>query len=289
MPPSFAVLLRIALAAFALSGALLPGDAAATGVGIQPANIELVVQPGSTVRRVVKVGNLRTDRAQRFVVGIAEWRLDDNGLLKMQPPGAGSVASWVRFTPAQFTLGPGEGQNVLVEIGVPARVPEAEEKRFALLVTNPPPPPGSFAGKQGIHNRFQVSTLFYVTMDGLAPRPTVESAEWDAADAARPAVRARIANPGTAHARFIAVTEIADAEGRVVHKSETATVLMDGQSREWVTPFKLDALAPGRYGVTWNAYSTFDPKRPDQRAGELLESREWTWDRPVPQPKPAAR
>jgi hypothetical protein len=281
---------RRALAAAATAVAVLaPAPVSATGAGIQPANVEVVAAPGSTVRKVVKVGNLRTDRAQKFIVGLAEWDLDDAGALKLRPPGSDPSTARVRYMPAQFTLGPGEGQNILVEIEVPARVAQARESRIALLVTNPLPSAEALKGRKAIVNQFQLASLFYITDPGLAPKPLVESVAWDAADPAAPAVHARVANQGSAHARFIAVTEIADGEGKLVHQAESSAVVMEGRTRDWVNRLKVPDLAPGRYDVTWKVYSAFDPKRPDERAGVLLETKEWPWERSAAPPKPSPR
>lgn len=287
-PPAFAARQSLAAAAFALA-ALAAADASATGVGIQPANVEVVTAPGTTVRRVVKVGNLRTDQAQKFIVGLAEWDLDDAGGLKLRPPRSDSSTVSVRYTPARFTLRPGEGQNIVVEIEVPAKVAQARENRFALLVTNPPPSPEALKTYKGVVNQFQVASLFYVVDPGLAPKPVLETVAWDATDPAAPAVRARVSNQGNAHARFIAVTEIADADGKVVHQSESTAVLMENRTREWVNRLKVPDLAPGRYGVTWKVYSAFEPKRPNERAGVLLETKEWSWERSAAPPKPSSR
>lgn len=279
----------LATAACAVLAAVVSPTAGATGVGVQPANVEMVVAPGSKARKVIKVGNLRTDRPQKFVVGLAEWDLDAEGRLKLLPPRADSSTAWVRFTPAEFTLGPGEGMNVLVEVEVPARLPESRENRFALLVTNPPPSPAALKGRTGVLNQFQVASLFYLTLQGQAPVPVVESVEWIASDPAAAAIRAKVSNRGTAHARFIATVEILDREGKLAHQAESTAVVMAGQSRDWVNRLKVPDLPPGRYEVAWQVYSAFDPKRPDQRAGELIESKEWTWERSAPSPKPSPR
>lgn len=280
-------LLGTLLLAGLASGPLHPAAAWATGVGVQPANVELVVSPGSTVRRVVRVGNLRTDRSQRFLVGLAEWTLDDQGKLKLLPPASDSATSWVRFTPAKFTLGPAEAQNVVVEIEVPVRVPEAKERRFALLVSNPPSSPDRYKGKSGVINRFQTASLFYLTAEGLEPQPAVESVAWDTRDPKSPAIRARVSNRGRAHARFMATTVFEDEDGKVVFQGESNIVLVEGQSRDWESHLKLPPLKAGRYAVTWRVFSAFDPKRPSERSGELLETREWSWESPAPSRKPS--
>ena len=114
----------LSIAALILIGTLTLSapNASATGIGIQPANVELAANPGSTIRQTIKVGNLRTDKGQNFIVGIAEWSLDENGQLKLSPPSAKSAASWTRFAPARFSLRAAEAQTIVVDITIPAKI-----------------------------------------------------------------------------------------------------------------------------------------------------------------------
>jgi hypothetical protein len=270
-------------ALFAVSGSLFAlflgwhaANANATGIGIQPANIEMKATPSTTIRQSIRVGNLRTDRAQQFVVGIADWSLDDNGQLKLSPPSTGSAASWTRYAPARFTLKAAEAQNLIVDITVPARI-DAKEYRVAILVTNPMPSPEELKKLNGVWNQTQVASLLYLTPDGVSPKPQVRDVKWIPNDPKGTLFSAQVKNEGTAHARLIAVTSFIDKSDKAVHSVESQAVFLEGQAREWRAVVNTDRLDAGDYKIKWKLYNVFDPKRPNERAGELMQEQEWSW------------
>jgi hypothetical protein len=255
--------------------------ASATGVGIQPANVELAANPGSTLRQTIRVGNLRTDKSQNFIVGIAEWSLDQNGQLKLIPPAHGSAASWTRYSPARFTLKPAEAQNILVEIKVPAKI-DAKEYRVAILVTNPQPSPEEMKKLNGVWNATQVSTLMYLVPPGVTTKPVLVDAKFTPDPKLGAAFQAEIKNDGSAHARLIAVTTFTDQSGQQVHSVDTQAVLMENQTRVWRGLLKVDHLPVGNYQLNWKLYNVFDPERPNERAGQLMNEHNWMWTKSTP-------
>ncbi|MEO8102396.1 MAG: hypothetical protein ABI790_07715 [Betaproteobacteria bacterium] len=270
-----------------LAGAVVP-SAHATGVGIQPANVELIVKPGSSVRRTIKLANLRTDKSQQFIVGLADWTLDDNGQLKLIAPDATSAAAWVRFAPATFTLKAAESQDIVVDIAVPAKLPAAREFHMAILVTNPTPSPEEMKKLNGVWNQVQVASLFYLTPPGAKPKPVISAMALETSPPAGAFVNTGISNEGTAHARLIAQFKITDVAGKVVHSADAQTVLLPGQKRIWRANLNADQLDGGKYDVNWKMYTVFDPDRPNERVGELMQEKTWTWTKPnISAPKPA--
>ena len=265
---------------------LLAPVAYATGVGIQPANVELAANPGMTIRQTIRVGNLRTDRAQDFIVGIADWTLDQNGQLRLIPPTAGSAASWTRFAPARFSLKAAEAQNIIVDITIPAKI-DAKEYRVAILVTNPQPSPEQMKKLNGVWNATQVSSLIYLVPPGVTTKPQVTEVKFTPDMIKGAAFEATIKNEGSAHARLIAVTTFADETGNTVHSADAQAVLMDNQSRTWRALVKADHLPAGNYKLNWKLYNVFDPKRPNERAGEFMQEANWAWTKTAA-PEPAA-
>lgn len=280
----------VALASFwvTLLLAFFPPPAGATGIGIQPANIEMAATPGMTIRQTIRVGNLRTDRAQNFIVGIADWSLDDNGQLKLSPPSASSAAAWTRFAPARFSLKAAEAQNLVVDIAVPAKL-DAREYRIAILVTNPMPTPEEMKKLNGVWNQTQVASLLYLVPTGVAPKVSVSDIRWvvdkpafGTANASGTGFIANIRNAGSAHARMIALTEFTDAAGKLVYTAESQAVFLEGQARDWKAAINAEQLPSGKYAIQFKLYNVFDPKRPNERAGELIEQREWSWTKTTP-------
>lgn len=263
--------------------------ARATGIGLQPANVELIVRPGTSVRRTIKLANLRTDKTQRFIVGVADWSLDDNGQLKLLPPSTDSAGNWVRFAPASFTLKPAEAQEIVVDIAIPAKLPEAREYHMAILVTNPTPSAEEMKKLNGIWNQVQVASLFYLTPPGAKPKPVIEAVSFDGDAVKGPFVRTLARNDGSAHARLIAQYKFIDASGNAVVEADTPTVLLQGQKRDWRAKLNAETLPAGNYQISWKLYTVFDPDRPNERVGELLQEQKWPWTKKAAAPaKPAA-
>jgi hypothetical protein len=277
---------RVLLAGLLLAtvAVFCPRPAVASGIGIQPGNIEMAATPGTTIRQSIRVGNLRTDRPQQFIVGIADWSLDQNGQLVLTPPSAASAASWTRFAPARFTLKAAEAQNIIVDISVPAKI-DAKEYRVAILVTNPIPSPEEMKKLNGVWNQTQVASLLYLIPQGIAPKTTVSGVEWVPQDAKGTLFRAQVKNEGSAHARLIAVTSFLDADGKAVHSTDSQAVFLEGQTREWRAIIQAEHLPPAAYTVKWKLYNVFDPKRPNERAGELIQEQEWKWNKTTPAAK----
>jgi len=279
---------RVVILAFMLAFTIgLPRSSLATGIGIQPANIEMAATPGSTIRQTIRVGNLRTDRSQQFIVGLADWSLNAGGQLRLLPPSSNSAASWTRFSPARFTLKPAEAQNVIIEIAVPPRI-DAKEYRVAILVTNPLPSAEEMKKLNGVWNQTQVASLLYLVPQGIAPIISVSDAEWLSQDEKGTVFRALVKNTGTAHARLIAVTEFIDATGNSLYSVDSQAVFLEGQSREWRAVISAEQLPPAQYSVRWKLYNVFDPKRPNERAGELIQEQMWKWVKTTPAAKPVS-
>jgi len=263
--------------------------ARATGIGLQPANVELVVRPGTSVRRTIKLANLRTDKTQRFIVGVADWSLDNNGQLKLLPPSTESAGNWVRFAPASFTLKPAEAQEIVVDIAIPAKLPEAREYHMAILVTNPTPTAEEMKKLNGIWNQVQVASLFYLTPPGAKPKPVIEAVAFDGDATNGPFVRTLARNDGSAHARLIAQYKFLDESGKTIIEADTPTVLLQGQKRDWRAKLNAETLPAGTYQISWKLYTVFDPDRPNERVGELLQEQKWSWTKkPAAPAKPAA-
>ena len=264
-----------------VSGTCLISTANAAGIGIQPANIEMAAVPGTTIRQTIRIGNLRADRPQQFVVGIADWSLDQNGQLTLSPPSVSSAASWTRYAPARFSLKAAEAQDLVIDIAVPAKL-QAREYRVAILVTNPIPSPEEMKKLNGVWNQTQVASLLYLVPAGVAPKTTVTNVEWVLNDAKGTLFRATVSNAGTAHARLIAITEFADASGKTMHSVESQAVFLEGQTREWRGVVNAELLPPGSYNVKWKLYNVFDPKKPNERAGEIMQEQTWRWTKTTP-------
>lgn len=72
---------------------------------VSPARIEVRVEPGQVTEGVIQVRG-RFDRPAKIRVTAGDWSLKPNGDFAFANPQADrSLAGWLRFTPAEFTLG----------------------------------------------------------------------------------------------------------------------------------------------------------------------------------------
>jgi P pilus assembly chaperone PapD len=244
--PATAVWLRL-LAGFLV---LAPSVAQAFGVGLSPTTVELEARPGARHRQLITVGNVNRNKALRLSVGLADWSIDDDGKLLLAAPASTerSAADWVRFSPATLYLKPGEAKQVVVDIQVPVEAPKPGDLRFAVLVSTLLP--SSRSGPSGVWSRYQVSSLFYVTLPPAASAPRVVGAELLEQNGRRELV-VSIENPGNRHARLSGELALLGADGEPVHTQPINGVVMDRQTRRLTVPIAGSAgsLPPGRYRV----------------------------------------
>ena len=263
MPFSFKSIMSACVATTALIGLSLaaPQVASAFGVGVQPSTVEMTIKPGDRQRQVVTIGNVHKSKTISLTMGLADWSLDENGKLVLNPPGETdrSAADWVRFSPASVTLKPETSQDVVVEISTPFKIKDKGDHRFALLATTLLPELDKRGDVSGVWNRYQLASLFYLTLTPSSSLPVVESAGFVAGDA--PSLTFKIKNTGDAHARLMGTALIKDAGGEVVSETPLSTVVLDNHTRKYdVKIVAPDGLQPGEYSVDIDMTNTFAPQ-----------------------------
>ncbi len=236
--------------------------ATAFGVGVQPSTVEMTVKPGDRKTQVVTIGNVHTSKTISLTMGLADWSLDNNGKLALSPPGESprSAADWVRFSPAKVTLKPGTSRDVKVEISTPYKVNYKGDHRFALLASTLLPELDERGDASGVWNRYQLASLFYLTLTPSKSLPEVTSVAINETD--RSLIRMNIKNDGDAHARLQGTAYVKNAGGDVVAETPlNAVVLNDG---ERAYDFKVDnegALETGQsYTIDFSMKNTFTPQ-----------------------------
>ena len=260
---SFKSILSAAVATTALVGLTLttPLPAFAFGVGVQPSTVEMTIKPGDRQRQVVTIGNVHKSKTISLTMGLADWSLDENGKLILNPPGETdrSAADWVRFSPASVTLKPETSQDVVVEISTPFKIKDKGDHRFALLATTLLPELDKRGDVSGVWNRYQLASLFYLTLTPSSSTPIVESAGFVAGDA--PSLTFKINNDGDAHARLMGTALIKNAAGDLVSETPLSTVVLDNHSRKYdVKIVAPDGLPAGDYSVDIEMTNTFAPQ-----------------------------
>lgn len=243
-------LLGVALAAIA-------APAASFGIGLQPTTVEMSVQPGDRQRQVINLGNVHQEDTISLTLGLADWSLDEQGQIQLNPPGesATSAADWVRFSPAFVTLKPGETEQVIVDMAAPMRVNREGDFRFALIASTLLPEERS--GQSGVWKKYQIASLFYLTMGEAESRPEVKQAALSTSPEGQQFVVFDLENTGNAHARLRGEVEI-KGDGATITEPISNLVVLDEATREYRLP--LTEAVPANPEVTVTLENIFAPQ-----------------------------
>ncbi len=240
---------------------LMTGKAFAFGIGIQPSTVEMTVKPGDRHRQIITIGNVHKTKTISLTIGLADWSLDKNGKLVLSPAGdtERSAAEWIRFSPASVTLKPETSQDIIVEISVPYGVKTAGDHRFALLATTLLPELDERGDVSGVWNRYQLASLFYLTLSPSESKPLVKSV--NIVDNNR-FLAFEIKNNGNAHARLKGKALVKDENGKTIAETPLNTVVLDSSERNYKV--KLDNIADlkkgEKYRIEFDLKNTFSPQ-----------------------------
>ena len=163
----------------------------------------------------------------------------------------------MRFSPAFVTLKPGESQQVVVEMAAPVRLDTTGDHRFALLASTLLPE--DRGGQSGVWKRYQIASLFYLTLDGAESLPVITGAEVRDGEGGGSQVILQIVNEGDAHARLGGALDIVDSTGKIVATREISNlVVLDNAKR--VYNVNLDARIPDDSTIEVRLENTFAPQ-----------------------------
>ena len=216
-----------------------PQPAFGFGVGIQPTTVEMEVEPGERKRQVINIGNVHQEKTISLTIGLADWSLTEDGQISLSPPGdtERSSAEWVRFSPAFVTLEPGETQEIVVDMAAPVRLRTAGDYRFALLASTILPDERN-AGS-GVWRRYQLASLFYLTVGDAESSPAITSSGVVVSEAGQTVLGLRVENEGNAHARLGGSVNIETKSGETVSEPIGNLVVLDGAARNYQLPLSV--------------------------------------------------
>lgn len=244
---------RFLARALSLSALLSVPAFAATGVDVDISRVELSTQPGGTLNGSVKAINSGQIGEAPLAVNayFSDFLLPQSGTAKFMSPGSSSnsLASWVRFTPDNFSLAPKVEQQVKYTIQVP---PDAK--------------PGLYWGVLFFHSddksRAQLNTTKGVTLNYLVDvgqiiyvqvgSPKLEgkmSALAASFEGGRVNVSATVKNTGNSLIRALGRAQVRDKTGKVLLTLPVGeSVALPGYSRNFEGQAE-GALPPGEYQV----------------------------------------
>ena len=222
-------LLGIGLAAIA-------APASSFGIGLQPTTVEMSVQPGDRQRQVINLGNVHQEDTISLTLGLADWSLDETGQIQLNPPGENveSAAEWVRFSPAFVTLKPGETEQVIVDMAAPIRIEREGDYRFALIASTLLPEERS--GQSGVWKKYQIASLFYLTMGDAESHPEIKQASLSTSAEGEQAIVFELENSGNAHARLRGNVEITGDSGATISEPISNLVVLHEGVRTYRMP-----------------------------------------------------
>ncbi len=234
----FTSTLRYGLLGLALTAIAAP--ASAFGIGLQPTTVEISVQPGDRQRQVINLGNVHQEDTISLTLGLADWALDEAGQIQLTPPGDSdtSAANWVRFSPAFVTLRPGETEQIIVDMAAPIRVEREGDYRFALIASTLLPE--ERAGQSGVWKKYQIASLFYLTMGDAESHPEISEAVLTMSPDGEQALTFDLANTGNAHARLRGQIEISGDSGETITEPVSNLVVLDAATRTYSLPITQD-------------------------------------------------
>ncbi|MEL7108477.1 MAG: hypothetical protein AAGJ68_05815 [Pseudomonadota bacterium] len=244
----FSTALRACCAALAMTAAAVP--ASSFGIGLQPTTVEMAIQPGERQRQVINIGNVHQEDSISLTLGLADWELDENGQIKLNPPGdtESSAAEWVRFSPAFVTLNPGETEQVIVDMSAPIRIDREGDYRFALIASTLLPEERS--GQSGVWKKYQIASLFYLTMGDGESKPEVTTATLTRSEDGDNALVFELENTGNSHARLRGEVEVSGASGETIRAPISNLVVLHEASRTYRMPLTQDVPSDPEVRIT---------------------------------------
>lgn len=230
----FSTALRAGCVVLAMTAMAVP--ASSFGIGLQPTTVEMAIQPGERQRQVINIGNVHQEDTISLTLGLADWALDENGQIKLDPPGEtdSSAADWVRFSPAFVTLNPGETEQVIVDMSAPIRIDRQGDYRFALIASTLLPEERS--GQSGVWKKYQIASLFYLTMGQGESKPEITAATLTKSPEGENALVFELENSGNAHSRLRGEIEISGDSGTSIKAPINNLVVLHEASRKYRLP-----------------------------------------------------
>lgn len=250
--------------------------AGAFGVGVQPSTVEMTIKPGDRQRQVITVGNVHKEKTISLTMGLADWTLDETGQLILDAPGdtERSAAEWVRFSPASVTLKPETSQDITVEIAAPFKIAEKGDHRFALLATTMLPELDERGEVSGVWNRYQLASLFYLTLTPSKSLPAVTSVVMSPEKPG--SITMEIKNEGDAHARLQGSAILKNQTGDVLGETPLNAVVLDGGKRIYnVNIANMAELESGAYTIDFDLNNTFAPQNKFRTTNVPVDSLEY--------------
>ncbi len=227
------------------------------GISLNPSRLEVVIPAGTEKTVGVAVDYSRDAPGElpimRLAARLEDWALNEKGEIKTAPINTleRSAASWITYSPSEFTIAPEARQILRFTVSVPKDTPPGDYYLACYVENRLAPPPPTQGSKAQLTIRFRFYTLIYVMVPGLSRDGELLGLDTKITDG-YPVVSPKLGNKGNSRIRPMQSVEIRDAGDKVVFSAPMfeALVVLGGHS--WQMPILVDAPLPaGKYKLAY--------------------------------------
>jgi len=234
----------------------------AVSLTVSPVRVEHNVPAGGSITDAISILNDDTSPAH-IRVRIEDWSLTPDGAIVFAKPGSlpHSAAPWIRVSPREFSLGPGQSQQVRYSLTVPKDAAPGGYRAAIIFSTFAPPAPGE-GRRVALEGR--IATILYQTVGRPLPSGEIIGLSFRQGPEGRPEFTVSFQNTGKVHIRTRGEILIRDKAGKERAKLALPDLPILPQSRRDFQVEGEERLPPGEY----TAELVMDIGRKELLAGE---------------------
>lgn len=223
-------------------------------IGLQPASVELELDPGQPMRQVVTVANLDPAHPVSVSLALADWAYDEDGAPFFTPAGESetSAAAWTRYRAPTVSLAPGQSKQVVINLSTPDQLARTGDYRVALLASS------VTKDEAGRWQKHRIASLFSLTAGKASSRPKIMASRLTVTTDGNPAIGLDLANTGNAHARLEGVIEIRSGAEIVQTQKLGEVIVPEKGTRSLIVP--LDQTLPADADIQVRLTNLFAPQ-----------------------------
>lgn len=226
-------------------------------LSVSPNMVELVLKPGETYSGYVTADNLGTGPLS-IEAYLGDWTHTKGGLELRNEVGTHlrSLGSWMRLSPPQLTIVPGQSESVYYQISVPFTPGLAGSYWGVLFVGQNPvaqqlEADGTSSDAEfaiGIRLLMRFAVIIYVTIEDTEIRTANFESSTIRREDGKLRISATFVNQGNTYLRPVTWLELRDSSGMTVYTEEHVPfTVLPGLKREVSFELADLKLPPGRY------------------------------------------
>ena len=212
---------------------------------VSPLVVEFHAGPGNTGNTLVTVRNGGPD-AERIVVQRMDWRVGNEGTVRVEPPGterAASLADYLRMEPGDVELAAGETRTLSLTLDLPATFASAAAVYHSGFLIRAVPIAGKAQFGPG------ATVVVYNTVGTPKVHVKLSQLHIGSRTPGTATLVARLTNDGNGYARMSGRVVLRRAGAIAVDETTSIPVLFGSETRVFTQT--LHDLAPGAYDVSF--------------------------------------